>query len=247
MTKFSDTTNRDGLIELIERDTNTQSATTSSYPLKVKTNDVNEALSHFFLLAIKAGGRFQVDDTNQTDQPIITTDLVSSQADYTFLVDGSTPANQVLDVRKVRRKDSAGNWEELTQIDRETFNIDDYEGVTGTPLYFDLTGDSIFLYPKPSYNSTNGLELYISRTPSYFVSTDTTKEAGIPKVFHAYLHLRPSYIFCLIKTLPALKWLQVEVEKMEKSITDYYSRRNRTENGNGGAGGRLKTRQESNR
>lgn len=240
MTKFSDTTNRDGLIELIERDTNTQSATTSSYPLKVKTNDVNESLSHFFLLAIKAGGRFQVDDTNQTDLPVITTDLVSSQADYTFLVDSSTPTNQILDIRKVRMKDSNGNWKTLTQVDRETFDINSYTA-TATPEYFDLTGNSIILYPTPSYNSTTGLEFYISRTPSYFVSTDTTKEPGIPKLFHAYLHFRPSSIFAAIKGLANAKWLQDKVDEMEKAITEYYSDRNRTEKP------RLKVNQESTR
>lgn len=228
MTKFSNTTDRDGLVELIERDTNTQSTTSSSYPLKVKTNDVNEALSHFFLLAIKAGGRFQVDDTNQVDLPVITTDLVASQDNYTFLVDSSTPANQILDVRKVRIKDSSGNWKTLTQVDRETFDINSYISES-LPEYFDLTGNSIILYPTPNYNSTNGLEFYISRTPSYFVSTDTTKEPGIPKLFHAYLHFRPSYIYAMIKGLPQVKWLQVEVDKMEKAITEYYSRRNRTE------------------
>lgn len=242
MTRFSDSTNRDGLIQQIEKNTGTQSATASSYPLKVKTLDINETLGYFFLLAIKAGGRFQVDDTNQTDQPVITTALVSGQSDYTFLVDGSTPANQVLDVRQVRIKNSSGEWTKLTQIDREVVDISTIEAETGEPTEFDITGNSIILYPAPNYSQANSLELYISRTPVYFVSTDTTKEAGIPKIFHPYLHLRPSYLYTAIKTLPQAKWLKVEVDKMEEAITDYYSRRNRTE-GNG----RLKVRQESNR
>lgn len=229
MTKFSNTTDRDGLIELIERDTNTQSSTSSSYPLKVKTNDVNEALSHFFLLAIKSGGRFQVDDTNHSEMPVINTDLVSSQQDYTFLADGESTPNQILDVRTVRIKDSTGNWKTLTQIDRESFNIDAYENTTGTPTNFDVTGNSIILYPTPNYNSTDGLELYISRTPNYFVSTDTTKEAGIPKIFHPYLHIRPSYFYCMVKDLPQKDGLKVELEKMEKQIEAYYSRRNKSE------------------
>lgn len=241
MTVFSSTANRDGLIELIERDTNTQSATTSSYPLKVKTSDVNDALGNFFLLAIKAGGRFQVDDTNQTNMPVITTDLVSGQADYTFLVDGSSPSNQVLDVRTLRIKDVSGGWKTIPQIDRETFDISAYQGQTGEPREFDITGNSIVCYPTPSYNSTGGLELYISRTPSYFVSTDTTKEAGIPKLFHPYLHLRPSYFFAMIKNLPQVKGLQIEVDKLEKAIEAYYSRRNRTEKP------RLTVRQDSNK
>ena len=246
MTRFSNTTDRDGIIELIERDTNTQSVTTSSYPLKVKTNYVNEALSHFFLLAIKAGGRFQVDDTNQTNLPIITTDIVASQPDYTFLVDDSTPANQILDIRKIRIKDANGQWKEITQVDRETFNVSDYENVEGTPEYFDLTGNSVILYPTPDYSSDESLEIYISRTPSYFVSTDTTKEPGVPKIFHSYFHLRPSYFYCLVKDLPQAAGLKNSVDEIEKSITDYYSRRNRTES-SGGAGGRLRVRQESNR
>lgn len=227
--QFSDTTNRDGLIELIERNTNTQSATTSDYPLKVKTADVNEALGNFFLLATKASGRFQFDDTNQTDLPVITTDLVASQQDYTFLVDSSTPANLIMDVRQVRRKDSSGNWKTITQIDRESFDINSYEGVTGTPEYFDVTGNSIILYPKPSYNSDEGLELYISRTPAYFASTDTTKKAGIPYDFHPYLHFRPSYLYCMINDLPQAAGLKIEVDKYETMIKDYYTRRNRTE------------------
>lgn len=229
MTKFSDTTNRDGLIQQVEKATGTQSATTASYPLKVKTLDINDALGNFFLLAMKAGGRFQVDDTNQTDYPLITTDLVSAQQDYAFVYDGSSTPNQILDLRQARIKDASGNWIVLTPVDREADNLTAYEGVTGTPLKFDVDANAIKLYPKPNYNSTGGLELYISRTPSYFVSTDTTKEAGIPKLFQQYLWMRPSYLYCLIKALPQTRGLQVEVEKMEKAIEDYYSRRDRVD------------------
>lgn len=236
--KFSDTTNRDAIIQQIEKATGTQSATTASYPLKVKTLDVNDALGNLFLLAIKAGGRFQVDDTSQADYPIITTDIVSSQQDYAFVNDGSSPANQILDLRQVRIKDSAGKWHVLTPIDREENDITQYEGVTGSPTNYDVDSNSIKLYPTPNYNGTASLELYISRTPVYFVSTDTTKEAGIPKLFQPYLWLRPSYWFCLIKSLPQAKGLQIEVEKMEKMIEAYYSRRDRTK-GNG----RFTTRQ----
>jgi len=229
MTRFSNTTDRDGIIELIERGTNTQSITSSSYPLKVKTNDVNEALGHFFLLAIKAGGRFQVDDTNQVDLPVITTDVVASQPNYTFLVDNSTPSNQVLEIKKVRIKDSNGKWKNLTQIDRETFDINVYQDVTGTPEYYDLFGNSILVYPVANYASDEGLEMFIARTPSYFVSTDTTKQAGIPQTFHPYLHLRPSYMYAMIKGLSQAVGLREEVEKMEKHIESYYTKRNKAE------------------
>lgn len=227
--KFSDTTNRDGIVQLIERDTGTQSATSASYPLKQKTVDINDALGNFFLLAIKAGGRFQVDDTNQTDYPTITTDIVSGRKDYTAIYDGATTPNQVLDIRQLRIKDANGNWKYINKIDKEADNINQYENITGEPVAFDVDSNGIFLYPTPNYNSTNGLEIYISRTPVYFVSTDTTKEAGIPKIFQSYLYLRPAYMYCLVKALPQAKGLQIEVMNMERSIKEYYSRRDRVD------------------
>lgn len=227
--KFSDTTNRDGIIQLIERDTGTQSATTTSYPLKQKTVDVNDALGNFFLIAIKAGGRFQVDDTNQTDYPTMTTNIVSGQKDYIAIYDGASTPNQVLDIRTVRMLTPSGTWVNLTPIDKEVDDINAYQGQTGTPTKFDVDSNGIMLYPTPNYNSTNGLELYISRTPVYFVSTDTTKEAGIPKIFQSYLYLRPSADYCAVKTLPQAKNLQDKVTRMEADIADYYSRRNRVD------------------
>lgn len=229
MTVFSDTVNRNGLIQLLERDTNTQSATTASYPLAVKTEDINNAIGTFALIATKASGRMQWDDTNQTDYPVIYTNIVSGQVDYTVTVDGSTPANQILDLRQVRIKDNTGTWKTLKPIDREANSINRYEGVTGVPEVYDFDSNGLKLYPIASYNSTAGIELYVSRTPSYFASTDTTKEAGIPRIFQNYLHLKPAYLYCLVKTLPQTKGLQLEVEKLELAIADYYSRRDRVD------------------
>src|ERR1035437_897672 len=227
--KFSDSTNRDGIIEKIEMVTGGQSATSGSYPLKVKTVDVNCALDDYFRLAIKAGGKFQVDDTNQTDYPVITTDIVSGQGDYPFIYDGSTPHNEILDLRQVRLKDSAGIWHDLSAIDRESDGITKYEGINGLPTGYDVDSNSIRLYPIPNYNLTGGLELYISRSPVHFVSTDTTKQAGIPNMFQDYLWLKPSYMYCLFKNLPQAGGLKAEVDKMESAIMEYYSMRDRVD------------------
>jgi hypothetical protein len=97
---LSDTTTRNGLIELIEDYTNTDSATTSSYPKLSKTRDINLAYANFMRIAVKASGRWQIDDSNQTDYPIILMDLVANQADYSFNYDGSTVPNQILDIHR---------------------------------------------------------------------------------------------------------------------------------------------------
>lgn len=227
--QFSNTSDNNGIVQLIERDTETTSATGSSYPLKVKTVDINEALGWFSLLAIKYSGRWQFDDTNQTNFPILRTDVVSAQNNYTFLYDSSTVPNEIMDLHLVRIKDTNGNWKELTPIDRREGDITKWEGVSGVPEQYDITADSIILYPSPNYNSTEGLEIYISRTPSFFLSTDTTKTAGIPAIFHDYLRIRPSYRYCMRKQLKNADGLKEEMTAYEDMIKDYYSERIRVE------------------
>jgi len=229
---FSNTTDRTGIIELLEDLTTTQSATTSSYPLKTKTRDINNAYAWFMMLAIKYSGRWQVDDTSHTDYPIITFNLVADQDNYAFTDDGATPANQILDFYNVRIKDSNSKWLNLKPIDRveDALLINEYDnGATGTPIKYDMTSNGIIFYPTPSYSLTNGVELYVARTPVYFLSTDTTKEAGIPDMFHEYLALKPAYRYAFSNGLKQVNNLKAELLDMESGIKSYYSRRRRNE------------------
>lgn len=221
---FSNTTTRGGIVEMLEDYTSTQSATTSSYPLATKTRDINNAFANFMSIAIKSCGKWQVDDTNQTDYPIVTFDLVSGQDNYAFNLDENS--NQILELHKVRTKDASGQWFETEQIDRREFDISQFQNVTGVPQYHDVTSNGIIYYPTPNYSSTGGGELYVSRTPSYFTSTDTTKKPGIPDMFHEYLAIRPAYFYSLVNGLKQATGLGNEMLRMEKSIEKYYSERN---------------------
>lgn len=227
--QFSDTTNRIGLIQMLEDYTNTQSSTTTTFPLATKTREINNAFAHFMMLAIRYSGRWQVDDTNQSDYPILTFDLVSGQDNYAFTNDGSTPANQILDLHQFRIKDNSGNWINIKPIDRAVDNINQYQGTTGVPVAYDLTSNGIILFPTPNYNSDEGAEMYVSRTPSYFATSDTTKKPGIPDMFHEYLVIRPAYLFCLAKGLPRAKDYGQEMLKLEEEIGYYYGKRPRYE------------------
>ncbi len=233
--QFSDTTNKKGLIQALERATGTQSATTASYPLLDKTVDINIALANFFLLATKAEGRFQVDDSNHTDYPVIYFDIVAGQQDYSFTVDQN--GNQIMDIYKIRVKDSQGNWHTLKQRDLQGGDDDPLNRTTqtSTPIEYDLTANGIFLTDIPNYSSVQGGEIYINRTGSYFVSTDTTKKAGIPEIFMEYLFIRPAYFWCLINGKPQATGYYRTLYGidgkggMEKAIMDYYGKRNRDE------------------
>lgn len=232
--QFSDTTNKNGIIELIEDLTGTQSSTTSSYSLVKKTRDINLAYGNYMMLANSAAGNWRpVDDTNQTDYPVVFADIVASQQDYSFTVDEN--GNQILDIYKVRAKMSDGTWVTLEQINQED-NEDAYlnsTDTTATPNRYYLTANGIFLVETPNYNSTDGLEIYINRTPSYFATSDTTKKPGIPDMFHEYLAMRPAYFYCLQKGLKEADSYRVTLygqdgrSGIEGLIKKYYRDRNK--------------------
>jgi len=227
--QFSDTTNLTGLVETLARYTGTQTSTTSSYTLAQKTLDINNAYVTFINIASKASGKQQVDDTNNSTLPLLLSNIVSGTASYPFKVDEESPTNQILELQKLRIKDSAGQWTDfLTQIDKNETDISQFQNVTGTPEYYDLIGNNVVFYPTPNYNSTDGIEFTVTRTPVYFTTSDTTKKPGIPDMFHEYLVLRPAYYFCVSKGLPQAKAYGEAMIMMEREITNYYSRRNKT-------------------
>ena len=214
-------------IDLIARLTTTQNTTTSSYTTAQKTVDINNTLNWYFILANSATGNWKpVDDTNQTDYPIVYGDVVSGQQDYSFTVDEN--GNQILDIYKVRMKDSAGVWFTLEQINQSEITDSQLDTtVSGTPSQYYLNSNGIFLVQKPNYSSTDGLEIWVNRTGSYFLTSDTTKKAGIPWVHHEYLALRPAYLYCLQKGLSQKTDLKNDVEKMELAIKKYHKDKNR--------------------
>lgn len=214
-----------GIIQTIDDTVGTNSTT---YPIAKKTRDVNLALDRVFALIFQVGGTWQFDDSNHTDYPIITTNLVANQRDYAFTDDGA--GNLILDVYKVMVADENGDFFEVYPVDQQTnppSTMVDGQNTSGQPFFYDKTGNGIFLDPIPNYNSTNGLKVFINRTGSYFTTTDTTKKPGFAGLFHEYLVLRPSYMYAMRKGLEQANRLKAEMLEMEAEIQNYYKSRER--------------------
>lgn len=230
------------ILDLISRNTTSQNTTSSSYPIAAKTIDVNNALNNFFILANEGAGNWRpVDDTNQTDYPVVYADIISGQQDYSFIVDAN--GNQILDIYKVRiLNPNAIDWYTLGQINQDVITDADLSTVVGAiPSQYYLTANGVFLVQKPNYNMRlaneghSGLEIHIARTSTYFTVSDTTKAPGIPNIFHEYLALRPSYFYCMQKGLPqaggrlrngAFTGYLGNLKDMEEAIRKYYRDRN---------------------
>jgi hypothetical protein len=226
---FSNTTTKNGLIQQIERNCGFNDADISGNTtlLAQFTGDINSSLDYIYSKIFEVGGTWQFDDSNHTDYPIITTDLVLGQRDYSFTTDGNS--NLILDVYKVFIKDSAtGNYVEVYPVDVQTgaeTSFTDGLNTTGLPSSYDKTATGIFFNVPPSYSATAGLKLYINREGSYFATSDTTKKAGFAGLFHEYLALRPSYMYCMRNQIKNFQVYKNEMLEMENNIMNHYKAR----------------------
>lgn len=228
---FSNTTLKNGIIQSIERnlygDDGDGRITGDELLFARFTADVNLAMDKVLNVIFDADGTWQFDDSNHTDYPIITRDLVASRRDYTFVSDES--GNLILDVYKVFVADENGIFTEIdpvdVQSDSDTVAFTNGNEATGTPIRYDKTANGIFLDPVPNYSRVNSLKVYINREGSYFTVSDTTKKPGFAGLFHKYLAIEPSYNYAALNGLSNAGALQIEMVQMEEAIRNYYRRR----------------------
>lgn len=238
---FSNSSTKAGIVEEVDFLVNSNSTT---YPIEQKTRNINRAYDDVVTLILGADGRWQWDDTNNTDLPIGVTNLASGQQDYSFAVDH-------LVVTRVEVKDSNGNWTALTPMDQNDLNTASFNSLSsnkpggvftdrqsltaflntpGIPLYYDKLASSIFLYPAPNYNSTGALKVYFQRGPNYFATNDTTKQPGFATHLHRYLSVSAAYDFALAKGLTnKLTSLKNEMIEWGSKITEFYTYRPKDE------------------
>jgi len=238
---FSDTDNNKGIVQMYERECGFEIGDVSGNTARLKnlTADVNLALDDFIQLALSSSGTWQFDDSNHGDYPIITTNLVSGQRDYTFTTDEG--GNLILDIYKVLIAQPDGTYVEIQPVDsqsqKDTETLTDGQNETGTPTRYDKTANGIFLDLIPSYNYTNGLKVYINREGNYFTYTDTTKKPGVPGLFHKYFYLKPALDYARRNGRSNYAQLQKEVMDMEGderlnitgTIVDYFASRTKDE------------------
>lgn len=223
------TSARTGIVQVLEDLTSTQSASTSSYPLSVKIRDINMAFDDYQTIVTEASGTWQLDDSNHTKYPNMKFNVVSGQQDYNFTEDEQ--GNQVQDIYRVECKDANGVWQLLKAYDEqsESESMSARELLSGTPTRYYKTANGIFLDVTPNYNSTLGIRMFFTRSPSYFLTSDTTKEPGIPNAHHRYLAVKPAYWYWLPKDSQRASLYFAELQKIEKMISDSVSQRVRDE------------------
>lgn len=230
---FNDISTFKGLVQLYEKEIGANQGDISGNSTKLKefAADANLALDDYFSIALPVSGTWQLDDSNQTDYPIITTNIVSGQRDYSFTTDQQS--NLILDIYKVIVLSSATAtiYLEIDPADEtiETSLIDG-SNIAAVPSRYAKMANGIFLDPIPNYNATAGLKVVINREASYFTSADTTKKPGVPGLHHKYFYLKPAMEYARRNNLTNQDRITAEVLKMERdTIPEYFGGRSRDE------------------
>lgn len=214
---FSDTTYEQGLVQDARY---IVGANTSSYPIKDITRNINRWYDKAVTLIFKSAGRWQWDDSNHGDLSSATASLVSGQQDYQLDV-------AHLKIDRVEIKNEDGIWVRLLPFDKRDVSgsIEEFQKTNSVPQFYDVVGDSLFLYPAPDYSQSASLRVYFQRGANYFQVTDTSKEAGFASQFHRYLSLGAAYDFALKENLSNRNVLREEISAMETEIADFYALR----------------------
>lgn len=228
---FSDTTNNLGLIQDCEMklfgDDGYGRISANATRLKQFTARINRRQDMLIQLALTSDGVWQYDDTNNTDYPEFTTDIVSGQRDYPLDV-------SMIEIDKVCVKNAATNgiFSVIPPMDIQDQNATTYIANNptnvGIPWRYDKTANSIILDPTPNYSCSGGLKVIAHRGANYFVSTDTTKVPGFAGHLHEYLSAGAAFDYATDRGMDrkAAK-LAARVAKLESDIVDFFSKRSR--------------------
>ena len=191
------------------------------YPLVQKTRAANKTLRKIWSWIFEAYGGWIYDDSNNTDFPIATTQIVSSQQDYSI-------PSEALIVNDLEVKDASGNWCDLIPITSEEIDKlqaeKEFFKTNGLPIYYLLIGGSFKLFPTPNYTQAASLRISFDRGATTFTSGDTTKTPGFVSQFHDAVAVGMALEWAREKGLnDLLQGLYADWRRYELDIKKFYT------------------------
>lgn len=227
---FSDTTNKLGLIQDCELRCGLYDGEISgdSTLLATFTRLINNRQHRGQSIILEASPDIDFDDFNHGDRPSGTFSL---SADRAF----ELPASEK--ILKLKRVDYS--YDGTTYYRAKRFDSLSYEGGMGnedkedtnfssTSPYYDVEGNTLLFYPKPTASSSCYLE-WTREVEEFSASGDDTKESGIDEPFHSYLSVGASFDWLLARKPNEtflVSALGNEVQRIENDMRLHYSNKN---------------------
>lgn len=225
--QFSESTYNGGIVEDARFLVGANSVT---YPIADVTRNINrrweEAKNYLYLS----------DGTWQSAETTYSVDLVSGTQGYTI------PRTHIK-ILRVEILTADGSSKRLEAFDKSEVknSVRDFENVDGEPRFYEMTGQTINLYPAPNYASTNGLTWWYQGVPDYFETTDTTAESDLIQTVDRYLSVGAALDYAIAKVLANKSDIEGQLEKIKEQMEMIANRRH------GDVNIVMKTRQPSGR
>jgi len=212
-----DTTNKSSIFDDIDSLCGSTSAT---YPTLSKARNVLQAYQRVATLIWESDGTWGYDDSNATDAPKATRTMGQASATYQI-------PTTAMRVEGVEIKDAGSKWKKLSPLNYHELgqSPEEFLKTSSEPLYYELTGNEVRLYPPPhsAYATlTSGLCLRISREVSAFTSASTASP-GFPSAFHRILSYAAALDFERDES-QRKHFLQMK-DRLERGLAIFYSKR----------------------
>lgn len=156
----------------------------TSFPLAKKARAANIGLRIIFAVIYEVYGGWHMDDSNNTDLPEGTANLVASQSFYAL--------PSIASLNGVSFMDSSSTWHKLTPITVEEikergYAEEEFMKTAGYPLYYRPVANGFKLYPASDASRSSALGIDVNRDVSTFTATSTSVEPGFDSLFHEAL------------------------------------------------------------
>lgn len=198
-------------------------STLATYPKADKVRNVNLGLDAVADLIQKVSDTWHWEDTNQTDLPIATTNLVANQRDYSI----NTAFLTILGVY-IKKSSTATAYTEIT-LGTKTNVFQADTAITGVPSTFFPYGNSLFLDPMPNASITTGLKIAFERNIIYFATDATTATVPYNPQFTRLATMYACRDYSMANGKVNLEVVLNEIAKLEGRITSAYARRNKVQ------------------
>lgn len=233
--QFSDTTNKNGLIQDCEFWTGLGDARISGNAtlLKVFTNLINRRADRLYGRLGVRSPLSQTDDTNYDNHPFSTFAIASGTHDYQFLETEDGEAITDITAVMIQRSAADTDYYELDKLTLDTpgaaLVMSPNSDNTGIPTGYIERNNTVFFNRIPDYNAYG--KVFFKRSPSYFTSADTTKVPGFDAHHHRLLSLGASYDWILVnkaENTALITRLESEIERAEREFESFADMRNPT-------------------
>lgn len=183
--------------------------------------DLNSEASMVQINILRDRGVLEQDDSNYTDLPIATFAINAGQSSYKITQDED--ANYILTKHKITilKDNKRVDIPRVTVAEGQQEPLESTE--TGFPRAYYEVGKSIVFTPTPDTSYTG--QVWFDRELDQILTSDTTKELGIPRAYHNLVAYRIAYNYAIDKSLPNENSILRRIQMEEDRLSQYEENR----------------------